>query len=46
MDYGRRLLLILQVSFLIVFIPIAALIGKGILGAAEKRAVEIMRATR
>lgn len=41
MDCGRRALFILQVSFLIMFLPIAALVGKGILELAASRAAEI-----
>lgn len=41
MDYDRRLLFILRVSFLIAFIPITVLIGKGVLGLAFEREAEI-----
>lgn len=43
MNCGRRTRFILQVVFLIVFLPIAALIGKGILDLAASRAAEIER---
>jgi len=41
MDYGRRMLFIAQVVFLIVFLPSAFLIGKGVLDLAQRRMVEI-----
>lgn len=45
MNYGRRLLFTMQVSFLIVFLPIAVLVGRGVLDLAKNRAAEIERAT-
>ena len=41
MDYGRRMLFIAQVVFLIVFLPSAFLIGKGVLDLAQRRVAEI-----